>query len=293
MSNGEVTSKLLPDAEDLPCWWTCTNEVHHGATDRIGHSMLDAFRESPRDYRVKYSGPRSREPKGDALRLGSAAHDLAADPVAFLRDWFVLPEDVNLRTKAGRSVRDAAITNRGDCYLTAGEFSDVRRWIEALMRGRATGPLLRSPGVRERSLFWQDEETGLICKCRPDLWLEEARIVVDIKTSRNARPDWFRKEIEDRGYHRGAAWYLDGLAQVAGPEPIDYMFAVVGKDRLETAAYTLRAEDLAKARDQNRRALVALAACYESGDWTAQFERQVTELSLAGHAFAVDDYELL
>ncbi len=72
-----------------------------------------------------------------------------------------------------------------------------------------------SGGRSEESFFWQDPETGLACKCRPD-YLRTDRILLDIKTTENASLEEFSRTLLKYNYHLSAAHYLDGVSAVTG-----------------------------------------------------------------------------
>lgn len=79
--------------------------------------------------------------------------------------------------------------------------------------------LLTQPGAPEQSVYWEDEETGLLCKCRPDFLPyadagADELVFVDYKTTVSADPDKFRWSVRDFGYYQAAAWYAEGLRQI-------------------------------------------------------------------------------
>lgn len=258
-------------------YWPVSLGEYHRRRDLLGHSMLEDFRESPRQF--KAWTPR---PWTDALRVGTALHDVLEGGPDALKAW----RTVDVLSRADQC--------SGERVLREKEAIGVLRCWRSLLASEATGPFLAAAGqIRERPIVWKDAETGVLCKCCPDIWIPgEIRVVCNLKTAADVRPLKFRYQIEDLGYHRAAAWYLDGEAALHGDGPCEHVFLAVSKATYETAAYTLTAADLDKARAQNRRALRRYAECQSTGNWTARFERQVTELSLAGHAFNEDDYDL-
>jgi hypothetical protein len=86
---------------------------------------------------------------------------------------------------------------------------------------------LLKEGLAERSLFWQDEATGIRCKIRPDL-LVLPHLILELKTTFNPSLAVFQRTALMQRYHLSAAMYLDGVAQVTGQRP-RYMYLVAGR----------------------------------------------------------------
>ena len=78
----------------------------------------------------------------------------------------------------------------------------------AVRSHQAAAELLRD-GQAEQSFWWDDADTGLRCKCRPD-WLNGAT-VIDLKTTTDASPAGFAKSCATFRYHVQASHYLAGL----------------------------------------------------------------------------------
>ena len=129
---------------------------------------------------------------------------------------------------------------------------------------------LLSSGFGEASAFWRDEDTGSLCKCRPD-WTAPAGdgvILVDGKTCIDASPEGFARAIVNFGYHRAAAWYSDGYEQASGKPVYGYVFACAESTYPHAAAaYMLGDEDLERSRAHNRVMLNLYAECKRTGVW--------------------------
>jgi len=67
-------------------------------------------------------------------------------------------------------------------------------------------------GKSEISLIWKDDKTGLPCKARLDLLVDEVKTIADIKTTTNPHPEsWLRTSMNSGAYpHYQAHWYLRG-----------------------------------------------------------------------------------
>lgn len=159
----------------------------------------------------------------DAMELGAAAHCALLEPGRF-RDEYDRLQDCDRRTKAGREAWEAVIAE-GRKPLHAEDFDAVVVIVAGVMRNRCAAKVIGCPGLREASMVWRDDETGVLCKGRIDLYAPGV-VIGDVKTTRSAARREFSRTIAQRGYHRQAAMYVDGYAKLSG-EALDLTLIVV------------------------------------------------------------------
>ena len=84
--------------------------------------------------------------------------------------------------------------------------------------------------MREIAIVWDDPETGLRCKARIDFVSEYDgwTVVGDLKSSINAAPKQWARAVANYGYHRQAAFYLDGCNAIS---PHDRLFAWIIQEK--------------------------------------------------------------
>ena len=63
--------------------------------------------------------------------------------------------------------------------------------------------------LKESSVITMNKDTGLIHKCRPDIWMQQSGIILDLKSSKETTHLGFENTIEKYNYHLSAAWYVD------------------------------------------------------------------------------------
>ena len=132
-----------------------------------------------------------------------------------------------------------------------------------------TASKIIASGNAEISHFWRDEETGLVCRCRPDSKIDDG-ILVDLKSTTDARPRACQREIFKWGYHVQAAFYLDGVSATER-SPFDrFVFIFVEtKAPYGVRVYELSAEAIQRGRDEYRATLAAIAEYRDGGkQWT-------------------------
>ena len=76
------------------------------------------------------------------------------------------------------------------------------------------------PAYKEVSFFHYDKPTGLMFKCRPDIYDKERGYILDIKSSKATNHREFLRVLEDYDYDLSAAWYFDTLKLCGYPVEI-------------------------------------------------------------------------
>lgn len=177
--------------------------------------------------------------------------------------------------------------------LTQDAWDQLHRMRDAVMAHPAASALLSVKGVAERSVYWVDPDTGLLCRCRPDFWRVDG-IVVDVKTTEDASLDGFAHSISKWGYHVQHPFYLDGINTMrtqyapgddpfALPVPVEaraFVFLAVEKSACVVdgvakgvAVYVLDQESVALGRAEYRRDLDAYAQCDAAKHWPGYGEK--------------------
>jgi len=270
------------------------NEVYHGQEicpgpsisssglkKLVGHLGLQSKGCTPRHYWEGSPLNPSRKPQEqtDALRLGSAFHDALllperwADPDAY----HFLPEGFDRRQSKVQAeaiaMADAAAA-AGCCLITARERVEIEAQVAA-MRANPLVDAVLSHGVAEVTLAWQDAETGVWLRARPDWLLDNRRYGINVKTASDASHGGFQSDVTKYRYYQSAALELDGIEAVFGTRPGNYLHPVIEKpgkgwqpgDYLPVALWELPAEDIEYGRALNRRAIRLFADCLSADRW--------------------------
>lgn len=146
---------------------------------------------------------------------------------------------------------------------------DIATGVVESIRKHPKAAALLSGGEAEVSLFWDDSETGYQCKGRVD-YLRPGGVIVDLKTTKDASLNEFKRSIANFGYHRQQAMYKDGYAAATGNECAAFVFvAVETKPPYAVGVYMLDDESEQKGRNEYQELLKQFASCQESGEWPA------------------------
>lgn len=254
-----------------------TNAKYH-ASQAISKSGLDKIAKSPAHYRAAKEAPAETT---DAMVIGSAFHDYILLPEVFQTAYTVLPEGCNGRTKDGKSYLET-IKASGQTILKAEWLKDIQGMAAAVAAHPKAAALLTG-GHPEVSIFWQDADTGIDCRCRPD-YIHSSGIIVDLKSTLDASPAAFAKSCANLRYHVQDAFYSEGYYQAAGTWPRGFVFiAVEKKPPYAVACYTL--DDVAKERGRElyQQDLQTLQAAQAANAWPA-YSDQIETLTLPAWA---------
>lgn len=246
------------------------------STSSGGLRTIDSV--SPAHYwATSYLNPERTPPEDkDSFSLGRAAHTLILGEEGFRRDYVIRPDKWDSwRTKDAQVWRD----EQKLAGLTVLEPKNIDQ-IKGMAASLAAHPTIEAGILRghiERSIVWQDKQTGVWLKARPDVLPIDSNMIVDLKTCNSADPVSVRRSIADYGYHLQLALAYEGILAVTGRKMTDFVLVFV-----ETSApyavniKPLDADDIIFGRRQIRRAINRFAECIEAGSWPAYDDDEVT-----------------
>ena len=240
-----------------------SNEEYHSLPS-ISKSGLDLIRKAPALFKWTRDNP--TEPT-EAMRWGTLVHTAILEPDT-LEERTIIAPVVDRRTTQGKADWAAfQIEAKGREIVTADEIDGLRATRDAVWTHPATSKALGMIREVETSIFWQDECTGIECRCRPDAIMTNGTIL-DVKTTKDARPDEFAKSIANYRYHVQAAFYADGFKAAFGEPPRGFAFLAVEKTRpFLCALYVLDAKAVLRGRSEYEADLDVLKRCRETDTW--------------------------
>ena len=245
-----------------------SNEDYHRSPG-ISNSGLGLIDESPATFIWNRDAPVDEE-KTKALDMGTAIHCLLLEPDEF-KDRFIIAPEFNRRTTAGKADEQAFLSEcseLGKTIMTAEEGRKLNLMRDSVMAHPDARWLLESEGQAEASIYWNDGETGELCRIRPDRMINGRPIVVDVKKADDMSR--FERHVIEFGYHRQEAMYCDGYQAHFGEEPI-FLFLAVSSS-VNCGRYPVRVrpldDDLKQlGRDLYRRNLNEYHRCRVEDDW--------------------------
>jgi exodeoxyribonuclease VIII len=167
------------------------------------------------------------------------------------------------------------LANNGQrIVLKPEEWDQLMSMRDAVMAHPIARALLTGrPGKAEQSVYWVDQATGVLCRCRPDFWRDD-NLIVDLKTTEDASPEGFAKSIANWSYDTQDAFYTDGILAATGKPLRAFVFLAVEKSArvvegqpLGVAVYQLDEAGRELGRAKYREDLGVYAQCIKTGIW--------------------------
>lgn len=252
-----------------------SNAEYHSQT-AISSSGIKVFNRSPLHYWNEYINPaREHKEASASMNLGSLVHTLFLEPHQFDAEYAQVPEGIDKRTKAGKEAFAAfEAESQGKCIITADQLSTARAMAAQLEAHPVTHVLDGHDGLVEASIFYADPQTGVDCRIRPDWCLPPCDafpngLILDLKTTDDARPAAFARTCANFGYDISAAMYVTGFQLYYQTENLpDFLFLVVERDAPHAAAcYSASTDMISIGLTKLNSALVKLAQCQADGVW--------------------------
>jgi hypothetical protein len=240
----------------VPSKIVLTSKEYH-AHPAIGSTSLKHILRSPAHYKYEKENPSEPTP---AMQLGTAVHEAILEPNLFANNAIIMPKFEGTGSRAAKE--QWLIENDGKTVLTKENYENIMKVLEAIQKHPVAKGLL-SDGAAEESYFWQDPRTGLVCKCRPD-YLRKGHIVVDVKTTYDASPEAFTKQIANLKYHVSAAHYLAGVSAVENQKFDQFiLLAIEPKPPFGMSIHLLDDATIDAGHGLAMKALITLKECKE------------------------------
>lgn len=272
-------SRSLREAGVAPNSFTCEMDAveYHNESPGISSSRMKHMLVSPAVYQLKLQRPMQET---DALRVGRMLHTQVLEPHLVDSEFVVWSEG----RRQGNEWAQFAMNNADKTIITEPQLACVQGMAASLLqltdfplaawlagvKGLTPGADI-APAIKEQSLFWIDEDTGLQCKARPDaMTLGMPALVGDVKSARSAGVDDFVSDIFRFRYDMQAAHYLAGVKAVYGIDAPFAFFAVEKEEPYVTRTYLMTPDALAHGERHRRYCLRMIRRCLDSGTWPKQ-----------------------
>ncbi len=250
--------------EFAPGIYDISNADYH-ASAAVSRSQLLELKKTPYHYWYEYVAKAGIRTETPAMRLGTAMHCLILEPDRF-KDAYYIAEKCDMRTTAGKLLHKTQLdAAEGRVVLSEPDYKLMQQMALGIKYNKDAMALM-TDGKAEKSIYWEDKETGLMCKCRPDLW--HNKIVVDLKTTRSATYKEFQSAVINGGYHIQAAMIQEGIKSVTGMDVHDFCYVVVETQApFATAVYILDETTLMDGREAFFTLLDTLKKCQDTDVW--------------------------
>jgi hypothetical protein len=201
--------------------------------------------------------------------IGSAAHMMMLERRI---DGIVIVDAPDWRTKVAKEARDAARAN-GQFPVLRYQFEKMEAMTIAGRQFLDTTELagILETGSAEQTVTW--DENGTFCRCRPDLLSSDKRIVLDYKSTENAEPEAFIRQIARMSYDMQAEWYVRGIKELTGTEPAFIFLAQEISPPYACSLIALSNAYRVIGQEKVRRAVAIWNSCMASNKWPSYSNR--------------------
>ena len=245
-------------------------EIYHKGPG-LSCSNLKAIDESAAYYQWTLKNPMEWSKQ---MRLGDALHAKILEPSTFSQNVIVAGKSGN--TKAHQ---DAKKDHPDKNVITEADFEEMLKASDLLNSKEFARKILS--GYHEYAFYWIDEETGILCKCKPDS-LHPMGFIGDLKWSSAKDEDHWMTISESFKYQMQNAWYLDGVAEALkqSGQVIDglmipkkfYFVVVLSSDKIDVMYVQFPEDFVEDGRARCRQALRVYKRCIEENYWPTKFE---------------------
>lgn len=229
----------------------------------------------------------------NALRIGRIIHTRVLEPDKFWLEHALEPK-CDKRTNVGKEVyANFLVECAGKTPVSQEELEMVDGIYSSVMNHPVAGQILDGSRQHELTLLSPDPKTGLLKKCRLDVYGEwEGKLTAfDLKSAKDASKDIFSYDARKHSYHMQSAYYLDIAAALFEMNHDDFIHMVVEKTApYAVATYQFDAAAIAKGRSLYRKYLDQYNECKITGNWPS-YTTDVQTLTLPGWATIIEEEE--
>lgn len=196
-----------------------SNEEYHADRESYSRSALMAFKRAPYHYWAEYLNPaRPAKEATPTMIFGSAFHTYVLEPEIFENEYDIGPPKILLKD-VGREAFDLykvhveRIEKSTKKIIPYNDAVIMKAMMWSLRGNRQAWELIQGAKY-EQSYFWEDRESGLIVKARPDIL--HPNMIVDLKTCADASPRGFQNAMASGGYHIQGSMVREAIRELEG-----------------------------------------------------------------------------
>jgi hypothetical protein len=238
---------------------------YHALTDIVSNSYLGRLAKVPAAAKIP-------QEETEAMRFGRAIHVFILEGETEFIKQYCICEDRGKRSKEDKAYWvEMLVKHESQELIKFEDFEVIKKMNNAVMSHPFAAKLL-AEGISETTLIWKDEETGLMCKARPDrIPAGNKGTILDLKSTTNAAKNTFQNDCVKFGYAREGAIYLEGLGRLTGALYTDLIFACIAVEKTEpyrTEVYTIEADFLEWGYGEFHRLLQIEKQCRDNNFWS-------------------------
>jgi len=235
------------------------NEAEYAKVKAVRSSHLKLLARSPAHYVHAVHEEIKRATDGDddatdALVMGTVTHCLCLEGSEFDSRFLIFnPENrpkpaqtfALTENKVWRQGKEFEAKSSNRKLIPQSMYDAALAMKKAIKSTMLADEVLNSVGIHEQLHVWTDKYTGIECKARVDKKRSKGR-GVDLKTTRDARPSAFIRDVFNLGYHVSAGFHMRGanlkefaFVAVENTAPHGVLLYPLSQDAIDTANFEI------------------------------------------------------
>lgn len=254
-------------------------QTNYNEVEGINYSLLKEYHKSPRHFKW---AKENRRPATESQMLGTLVHSMVLEPHTVEQDFTIInpllrPEPTkdfrSMENKAWKQALLEEASLHGRQIVDAEIYEQAKAMADSVLSNPVIKSLLEK-AVIEKGIQWKDPMTGLMCKGRPDAYVPDKDLIIDLKTTISAHPNDFQRSLWNYRYHEQAAFYSMGLKAIHGTDKYNrFLFiAVENKAPYCSANYFLSPAALDTGWVTCQSLLALHKECVTNNDWSKGYE---------------------
>ena len=244
-----------------------SNSEYHSGPELSSSIARKIINLSPKHVRWMLDNPR---PKTPAFAMGGCLHGLVLEPSKVESEFGEKPDQIDGNGPRTNAYKEAFAEMEAQYpekqWLSASDYDTCCEMAESCLDHPVVSAYLAEvDAIIEGSGYFTME--GADCRIRPDYFLPDADVVIDLKSTMDGSKKGFASSVRTYGYAQQACFYMEGL-RMLGYSPKQFIFvAVEKKPPYVVSVYSLRGSDIDRHREDMRRACQLWTQCKSSGIW--------------------------
>ncbi|MBT8490434.1 MAG: PD-(D/E)XK nuclease-like domain-containing protein [Deltaproteobacteria bacterium] len=207
---------------------TDSNEFYHSQPG-ISASGLKKLRESPAHFMYE------ERKETEAMKFGTMYHHFILEPETFYQTYQIVDTSKRPDQKHSMAAKENSIWLATFDNPVSEQMHEQLKAMKAVLWKHPYARSLLTNGEAEVSYYCEIDigaEKPIKVRLRPDNVKHKKRIVVDLKTAKDASVDGFKKDAANLKYHIQAAFYAD-LMELIMEEELGYEFFFVAQEKVK------------------------------------------------------------
>lgn len=273
-------------------------EAYHENKTHVSATTLKYARESLKHYDWYRRGKIKREDKPH-FSFGNAFELALLSPTEYLSKVAVLPDselveaafiaDPKLQKPRASAIyqkgaKEFFEANKGKYIIndTGKEsFETIEEMLSSCYQDKMIQGLIKNTEY-QLSLFWDDPQTGVKLKTRPDICKRKKNIIINVKTTEDGSPEGFSKELKKWDYPLQAVIEMSGCLNSGLMESVDKYFWLVCEkvEPYNATIYEFAPADIGAVMDTFHFMLDRIKKAEEQNKWPGYSDRADNEYGI-------------